>query len=78
LDFADRISPRLLFESNGSSVQQQEQIQEIQSRYASAQLLRSMSPDDPERADRQLFFCEGPVRRSTPYMPNMNEKGNTT
>lgn len=57
IDFAASISPCLLFESNGSQAQQDEQIAYIQATYSSCELLSAKSVDDPLRADRALYLC---------------------
>lgn len=58
MHFALRLSPRLLFESNGTAKQQQEQIEELHSCYDLVRLVRNESADDPDRKDRQLYLCE--------------------
>jgi SAM-dependent methyltransferase len=57
---ASRMAPHLLFESNGTEQQQQEQSAWLRRCYGQVQLLSETSADDFERSDRKLFLCSSP------------------
>jgi SAM-dependent methyltransferase len=54
---ASQISEHLLFESNGSQRQQDEQVALLRKCYKEVQLLSGNSLDDFEQRDRKLFLC---------------------
>lgn|SRR5574337_1851663 len=51
------LSDRLLFESNGSVEQQQEQEAYLRATYVDVTLVREASIDDPTQRKRRLFLC---------------------
>lgn len=57
IDTIRSISPCLLFESNGTDVQQAEQEAYLRDCYAEVVRLRDSSPDDPGHGLRRLFLC---------------------
>lgn len=54
---ASTISNFMLFESNGTNEQQQEQYEMLVKTYDMIQLLQDSSPDDPGQKNRKLYFC---------------------
>ena len=52
------LSDKLLFETNGSPRQQDEQENEIRKLYNKVKLLHNTSPDDTDQKMRKTFFCE--------------------
>lgn len=59
VDFLATRCEHMLFESNGSQKQQDEQIEHIRQRYASVELILEGSPDDPGQQERSLYLCSG-------------------
>ncbi len=57
IDLAAEVSDHLLFESNGRTEQQAEQIAYLRKRYKSVQQLSEKSEDDTSQKNRKLFFC---------------------
>ncbi|HET7314558.1 methyltransferase domain-containing protein [Salinisphaera sp.] len=57
LDFSAEISNSMIFESNGSDQQQQEQETYLRGLYQHVDLISSSSVDDPRQKNRKLFFC---------------------
>ncbi len=51
------ISKKMLFESNGSAEQQNEQINFLNSIYKSVQVINETSEDDPIQKNRKLLLC---------------------
>lgn len=58
LNFCSTVSPRMVFESNGTGRQQEEQEAHIRGLYPSVTLISTNSMDDPRQKNRKLFFCE--------------------
>jgi SAM-dependent methyltransferase len=56
--FVQSISETLLFESNGSDEQQQEQIDFLKSTYKEVLLINEISDDDPLQKKRKLLVCK--------------------
>jgi len=56
IDFAQNKSKAMLFESNGSVAQQNDQIAYLKARYKNVRLLSETSDDDPGQKYRKLFF----------------------
>lgn len=52
------ISDTLLFESNGTMQEQEEQLQKLEQSYSQVQLLQDSSPDDPKQKKRKLYLCK--------------------
>lgn len=59
IDYAYRVADHLLFESNGTPVQQDEQVAYLRQKYGTVQKIRDASDDDPSNRNRRLFFCSG-------------------
>lgn len=57
IDFIPTISQKLIFESNGSSIQQLEQLNHLKNLYKNIQLIREKSTDDPSQKNRHLYYC---------------------
>lgn len=57
IDLAADVADAVLFESNGSEQQQQEQIVYLRSRFKSVELLSHESFDDKSQKARQLYLC---------------------
>ena len=57
IDFVKSISTHLLFESNGSVAQQEEQIDYLKSNYKEVHLINEVSDDDPLQKNRKLLLC---------------------
>lgn len=57
VEFAHDNSKTLLFESNGKSEQQEEQIDYLEKLYRNVSLLSDTSSDDPGRRTRKLLIC---------------------
>lgn len=58
LDFCSALSPKLLFETNGTEQQQSEQERYVRKLYTHIELLAGESLDDPIQKKRRLFYCE--------------------
>jgi bifunctional DNA-binding transcriptional regulator/antitoxin component of YhaV-PrlF toxin-antitoxin module len=61
IDFAQSKSHSMLFESNGTPEQQQEQINYLRSRYRQIDALAETSEDDPNQKLRKLFYLSQPI-----------------
>lgn len=61
IDFAQSKSESMLFETNGSPSQQQDQIDYLRTKYAQADLLSETSEDDTSQKLRKLFYLGRPV-----------------
>lgn len=59
ITFAFNHSDNMLFETNGTDEQQNEQSSFLQSLYPDMQLLAETSEDDPRQKKRKLIFCPG-------------------
>jgi len=57
INLATEVSDCLLFESNGRTEQQEEQIAYLRDRYKSVQQLSEKSEDDKSQKNRKLFYC---------------------
>ena len=57
--FAARASDRMLFESNGTTVDQAAQVDYLRSVYREVVMLAGQSSDDPGQKNRRLFLCSG-------------------
>lgn len=57
---AREIAPCLLFETNGSHQQQNDQVFFLREQFASVDLIRDSSPDDPGQKARRLYICPNP------------------
>lgn len=53
------LTETLLFESNGSVEQQEEQMALVRSYFDQVELISDNSPDDPLQASRKLYLCAG-------------------
>jgi SAM-dependent methyltransferase len=58
IDLCHRIAPVMVFEANGSEVQQNEQIEVLRRTYTKVTLLAETSEDDPGQKNRQLLLAE--------------------
>lgn len=58
IDFASRHSGSMLFETNGSDQQQEEQVAYLHQKYRSVLKLSNESVDDPGQKKRQLYFLD--------------------
>lgn len=58
LAFGAKIGKSLLFETNGTKRQQEEQISELGTTFADVTLVADRSEDDPLNKQRQLYFCK--------------------
>lgn len=58
--FVSQLSDNLLFESNGSPQQRQDQEDQLSTCFADVQLLKQSSEDDPKQQNRKLYLCSGP------------------
>lgn len=57
IDFCKSISDTLLFESNGSDIQQLDQINYLKEIYKNVTLVNEISDDDPLQKKRKLLLC---------------------
>jgi SAM-dependent methyltransferase len=57
IDWAAKRAEYMLFESNGSQLQQQEQEDYLHRHYAKLQLVSGSSDDDPGQRARRLYLC---------------------
>lgn len=55
---AREIAPCLLFETNGAHQQQNDQESFLRQQFASVDLIRDSSPDDPGQTARRLYICQ--------------------
>jgi hypothetical protein len=56
IDFACALAPSMLFETNGTDVQQEEQEAYLRQKYAGVRQLSEASEDDPSQKRRKLFW----------------------
>jgi SAM-dependent methyltransferase len=61
IDFAHSKSNSMLFETNGSPVQQDQQINYLKTKYSVIETLSEISDDDPIQKYRKLFYLTEPV-----------------
>ena len=61
IDFAQSTSGSMLFESNGSPAQQDQQFAHLRTKYGSVELLSETSEDDPSQRQRRLFYLSDPI-----------------
>ena len=59
--FLSKISDHMLFETNGTLLQQEEQATLIKHYYKDVSLIAKNSLDDPGKKQRQLYFCSHPI-----------------
>jgi SAM-dependent methyltransferase len=59
IDYAASISGQMLFESNGTDAQQEEQLAHLHHVYGDVALLAGHSDDDPGQKKRALYLCRG-------------------
>jgi SAM-dependent methyltransferase len=57
ISFANTISKKMIFESNGNPEQQEEQIKYLNSIYQNVSLINEQSDDDLTQKNRKLFVC---------------------
>ena len=58
IDLTSKISECLLFESNGTKEQQQEQLKYLKATYEEVKLIQEQSDDDEGQKNRKLYFCK--------------------
>ena len=63
IDFAQSKSRAMLFETNGTPQQQEQQIRYLHSKYRVVDLLAETSEDDPGQKRRKLLYLTGPIER---------------
>jgi Methyltransferase domain len=61
IDFAHSKSNSMLFETNGSPLQQEQQINYLRAKYSVVNMLSEISDDDPIQKFRKLFLLTEPV-----------------
>lgn len=61
IDFAQSKSKSMLFETNGTPQQQDEQIAYLKTKYSDVNLLAETSDDDPIQKFRKLLYLTGPI-----------------
>jgi hypothetical protein len=61
IDFAHSKSNSMLFETNGSPLQQDQQINYLKAKYSVVNMLSETSDDDPIQKSRKLLYLSGPV-----------------
>jgi SAM-dependent methyltransferase len=61
IDFAHSKSNSMLFETNGSSLQQDQQINYLKAKYSVIDMLSEFSDDDPGQKYRKLFYLTEPM-----------------
>lgn len=61
IEFCVNISDTMLFESNGTDQQQNEQEQKLRSLFVSVHKIAESSEDDPKQKNRRLFICDQSV-----------------
>ena len=61
IDFAHSKSNSMLFETNGSPVQQDQQINYLKAKYSVVSMLSETSDDDPIQKSRKLLYLTGPI-----------------
>jgi hypothetical protein len=61
IDFARSVSDSMVFESNGTTEQQDEQIDYLRTKYQAVARLAEASEDDPDQKNRRLFYLTDPL-----------------
>jgi hypothetical protein len=61
IDFAQSKSNSMLFETNGSALQQDQQIHYLKAKYSVINMLSDISDDDPVQKFRKLFYLTEPI-----------------
>jgi len=61
IDFAHSNSNAMLFETNGSPLQQDQQIEYLKAKYSVLDMLSEFSDDDPGQKYRKLIYLTGPI-----------------
>jgi Methyltransferase domain len=61
IDFAHSKSNAMLFETNGSPLQQDQQINYLKTKYSVASMFSEISDDDPIQKNRKLLYLTGPI-----------------
>jgi SAM-dependent methyltransferase len=61
IDFAHAKSHSMLFETNGSAAQQDEQLNYLKTKYSGVDMISEISDDDPVQKFRKLFYLTAPV-----------------
>jgi SAM-dependent methyltransferase len=61
IDFAHSKSDSMLFETNGSPLQQDQQINYLKAKYSVVDMLSEFSDDDPGQKCRKLFYLTKPT-----------------
>lgn len=57
IDFSAKVSPKMVFESNGNPEQQDEQIAYLKKTYKNVDLINEKSEDDSSQKLRKLLYC---------------------
>lgn len=58
IDFSTELSSRMLFESNGTQEQQEQQVDYLRTKYQDIQQISDKSIDDSSQQSRSLYFCQ--------------------
>jgi SAM-dependent methyltransferase len=66
IDFAHLKSNSVLFETNGSALQQDQQINYLKAKYSVINMLSDISDDDPVQKYRKLFYLTEPIWQDHP------------
>jgi 2-polyprenyl-3-methyl-5-hydroxy-6-metoxy-1,4-benzoquinol methylase len=61
IDFAQSKSNSMLFETNGSPLQQDQQMDYLRTKYAVVNMISETSEDDPTQKRRKLLYLTGPI-----------------
>jgi hypothetical protein len=61
IDFAQSRSHSMLFETNGTPLQQDQQLEYLKSKYAVVNMLSESSEDDPIQKFRKLVYLTQPI-----------------
>jgi hypothetical protein len=61
IDFAHSKSKSMLFETNGSPFQQDEQINYLRGKYSAVNVVSDTSDDDPIQKSRKLLYLTEPI-----------------
>lgn len=57
IEFCSKLAPYMLFESNGSDEQQNEQVKCLMEHFRNVSVLQLTSEDDDGQKRRRLYFC---------------------
>ena len=57
IDFSAKVSPKMIFESNGNPQQQEEQIDYLKKTYKNVDIINETSEDDSSQKLRKLIYC---------------------